>query len=833
MSLNALISLQALLLNLTGAVAYYVLTLERLQTEVLKHGIYESILNSNESCSSFCDHYQDLLQISENVGKETKLLPTDKPINFDELVDPFNCDGNRCVITLSNFRNLDMHSNQNYPMLLRRPVPGVHLSNCGEQYFGSPSKLEEIIDKSCLRATYLWMMERKVHFQPESQHCYGYLSNHSSLLFHKEYPSWNHHCPHFHIDLRRLSVKSKPWNCILDVFVLPVVSLLNWRFEFPKPFIFEGAHVATPSVFPAIANPNIQLFVLTENLSSSGQHETMSKLMAKKFSDCMLDKPSNEVYFVATFDTNLNIHSLQLIQITQECFNRNKLNPLNCNWLEISKVEIQSLQAFTSILGSRSVTSEPEGEHSFQDAVNVFGSVDPYYSKVWNAIMTNFSYVYAEHGAIACEDFKEFGYLRLYVRVDRLNGKPNINYFPVLIRNTLQTFKFVTCGTKTKAPIAIYEILRAHDTSVWLGIVLSTVAVSLTINFFQSNRLRNLPGVIISIFQILFEKDYPFKKKERREGIQFKILIGIFLLMSIILSNAYKNSNVYKMISPRRPVPYANLSDLINAGFQILSRSAHSEYNYARGVNFDKVRWFHFGHMFQITGEKEYMMIVVSEVRAVMALVGLYGALHDSQSISSNMTGILERNVSNEEALSIQAFLKSKLHPDVITAVRSTAEIAERLYHLVFYRDRKNIQQKLNNIYMEFEEKILWREFSSCNKSALLLPVKLGHNYAKRLALQNSQVSVGKESYFESNVGFFVTGFVPPMILSRVWFLKASGVWERFDKITREMLSTSVYTGVTIPKTPNMTGNIVIIFFLLGAGLSFAFLCFLLEVQRH
>lgn len=43
--------------------------------------------------------------------------------------------------------------------------------------------------------------------------------------------------------------------------------------------------------------------------------------------------------------------------------------------------------------------------------------------------------------------------------------------------------------------------------------------------------------------------------------------------MGIVLSNAYKNSNVYNMVTPRQPVLYKKFRELLEDKFQVYTRS--------------------------------------------------------------------------------------------------------------------------------------------------------------------------------------------------------------------------------------------------------------------
>jgi len=76
----------------------------------------------------------------------------------------------------------------------------------------------------------------------------------------------------------------------------------------------------------------------------------------------------------------------------------------------------------------------------------------------------------------------------------------------------------------------------------------------------------------IQVSKALLEQGDPFSSSVSSTK-RLRFSIGTFLLVAIVISNAYKSSNVYNLVLPRKPVPYENLSQLLNDSFKIYSKA--------------------------------------------------------------------------------------------------------------------------------------------------------------------------------------------------------------------------------------------------------------------
>lgn len=81
----------------------------------------------------------------------------------------------------------------------------------------------------------------------------------------------------------------------------------------------------------------------------------------------------------------------------------------------------------------------------------------------------------------------------------------------------------------------------------------------------------NFGAHYISFLKVVLEQGNPFLERVANLGT-WRPMVGLLLLVAIILSNAYKNTNVYNMIAPRQHIPYRIWRDILRDNFTIHSR---------------------------------------------------------------------------------------------------------------------------------------------------------------------------------------------------------------------------------------------------------------------
>lgn len=190
------------------------------------------------------------------------------------------------------------------------------------------------------------------------------------------------------------------------------------------------------------------------------------------------------------------------------------------------------------------------------------------YGKVWLSIMGNYTY-FSGVGRFPnlCFNGKNHTYPTGYEVTGFLNQiyfgmQPTHSNFaasgtlsPAVVSGVSGNLKLVSCGYRELERWSFSEFLQVFEPKVWIFIVISTVYVSVVLWKVASADAVSLTQTVLGSIKAILELGDPFPAKLINSR-RCHWVTGTFLVMTIILSNAYKNTNVYNMIIPRRPVPY-------------------------------------------------------------------------------------------------------------------------------------------------------------------------------------------------------------------------------------------------------------------------------------
>ncbi|CAL8135780.1 unnamed protein product [Orchesella dallaii] len=293
-----------------------------------------------------------------------------------------------------------------------------------------------------------------------------------------------------------------------------------------------------------------------------------------------------------------------------------------------------------------------------------------------------------------------------------------------------------------------------------------------------------------------------------------RLVVSCVMLVAIVLSNAYKNTNVYNMIVPREPLPYQRFEELTLNKFTIYSR---------------------IGSVY-ITSNNKYQPF---ETRNPAA------AKPPSASISEELfADFLTRqryrkqsldSPKNSEQLLRNVFSQSQLHPHMNTAVENRLKEITKLGNL---SQKINIapeyRSRFSDLVIKDGERILEEFMEQCNKTALVLPSFMCQQHKRRLHhLGRRDVFVGKEIYTNPSHSFSLGGLIPPYIVKRLSGMGASGLWEWWTKSIHEGSGLRTYTVNKALRKPTLDGNILVIFVLLVFGIFVALLCFVIENRKR
>lgn len=137
--------------------------------------------------------------------------------------------------------------------------------------------------------------------------------------------------------------------------------------------------------------------------------------------------------------------------------------------------------------------------------------------------------------------------------------------------------------------------------------------------------------------------------------------------------------------------------------------------------------------------------------------------------------------------------------------------------------EEDSLNLKITDSLKEQEMNLLYGDLKKCQNVALILPDNLCYRQAttlKRMGVKHV------------NIGYFFAGWIPRNVPVRLGGLTASGLWNWWAHFLNATLLSKhkVSETETIP-TPNLRGNILIIFISLWSGSLVSFICFVLECR--
>lgn len=446
----------------------------------------------------------------------------------------------------------------------------------------------------------------------------------------------------------------------------------------------------------------------------------------------------------------------------------------------------------------------------YTDALDLIMSA---YVHEWHSIFQNYSYgsyagktcesgrLHDENSDTTTDQSKHFefdGYL--YKNILH-------NLHSIALEDKITTMKFVSCGRRSYSLLPFQELSNVFNKEVWIAVLVSIFLLPIL------PILRGIGSVgsfetylkyFDATFRILIGLDNPLNETIlKRHSVRY-VILG-FALAALVLNNAYKSDNVYRMTLPRNIVPYTNFSDLVQNKFTVYTQLSYvalfSEYPIvSKSSVFTKKR-----HIFR--GKN------LSQVFEIQS------QLHATGNVNSRVAPNLDK----------LAYNYSDIHDEV-------QSIAEKLGYPWDWDLQTNLNFR-NNLF-RLDEQVLLKKLSSCKNIALVLPTYQCQQFAvttkRDFADVSKFVDVGEETYFKSHHVFTFKGVVPPYLIVRVKSILASGVFEWWQEIA---LLKSKYIGrssreQTLEK-PNLSGNILVVFVILLGGLALGLVCMLLECLSY
>lgn len=131
------------------------------------------------------------------------------------------------------------------------------------------------------------------------------------------------------------------------------------------------------------------------------------------------------------------------------------------------------------------------------------------------------------------------------------DGRENKKMSSIMLPDTTQALRFISCGISSMEGLLFGELFSVFDLSTWFLVLLANIVFLV-----HSELLKHISGFLegvkrfLDILNIFLEKSsQTLEFIKQRNPISAAIFLTI---MGIVINNAYKNTNVYNVVTPRK-----------------------------------------------------------------------------------------------------------------------------------------------------------------------------------------------------------------------------------------------------------------------------------------
>lgn len=421
---------------------------------------------------------------------------------------------------------------------------------------------------------------------------------------------------------------------------------------------------------------------------------------------------------------------------------------------------------------------------------------------LWLSIFGNYSYAIYEDGLFvkSCANgkFKKRNIerdetLELTIFSDN-SFQPTNDPYPILLRDDHYAMRFITCGTSDKDRPMFEELLLAFDQCTWQLLLFSIFCFFLlTLISLPCYSTTNALERILDVFAILLEKPSPIITKLKQKHPFMAMLFCT--TMGLVMSNGYRNTNVYNLSQPRPRQPLSYLFQLLEKTYSVYSRAFQLTFD---SSSIDQV-------------ERNHLIVVYN----YSSNISFYSSIH----VTSEVWSLRNDGIG-------QLAVQSEIFPVANTLLYDALNANSEIHSGTLY---EFIQQDL----LELQMMHINKELCSCNKTAFVLPQfrcdqvksEMADNCPYQLA-----ISVGNDRLSYSSIVFMLTGLIPSHIIVRLQLSKETGIWHWIISVTRRVPDTSL---PKLPVAAQLYGNIIIVFALFMTGVLICITSVFLEIIMH
>lgn len=836
--------------------------------------VHRTIMSVGDICSSIPKrglasvHVEDL-KCFDSVSQDEQQTQQEAGTitNLDEYIHQLGSLG--CFILVNNFRGFNIPQ-LNHPVVLRFP-----------RLVALPTMTRGAFDVE------LFWVPHHLYPSNSSRSARERIKRHCKLS--KFFATfWENNSGFFHlydyclmIIQHLFAFSAKPWKCEVQIGLFPLMKLYEKSCgiqHYPRMFKYEGFYMNTDYML-SLSKPTINVIV-THKLGTTGLKPFQELMVAtfRRRENDGLGGPyvSHSVFLhavvskiipnIVTREFEFVINFLKLVRASHE-------NALKSQ-TELFPVLIRHTNVYfkpENLSESIRFTSSPPPESMSVWRIDGLKCRDFSHNRVilspeavvselrglaWQSVFGN--YTFQIESRTCCSN----GVVHNYKIPDgrgiwsmylgwRIHGLMVDGLKPMVLKyvDTFRSLCFISCNSLQHEALMFHELISMYDAWIWECLICSMILLAAT-NWYLGRRGSFFKN-FLAVFKVVVGQSDPFMRRVLKSR-PLRYAAVTFLFMGTILNEGYKNENMYLIISPRKIITQEKFSQLIRGRFTVYTRTSTIKFlvqsdlaNPALPLENDN------NHI--ISSTVAYANSEVNTMTDSMLLL-------DGSSLHPLLAPFMRKLAMKHKHWfiysAIKKFFLGEFHNGNLSfdpsplfqapggilegftkftesQVQRLQEIGEKW--MASDKNRYSVavarSVELARITSNWEEKTLFSFLQNCTRAAVILPERLCVEYAMRLRIKDNQhYSIGKELFLPRTTGISLTGLIPPVIIRRIKWMEASGIWEWHSAVVRKWKVLTSAIARNRPATATMSGNVSIIFLILPVGIAPATIGILFEM---
>lgn len=313
--------------------------------------------------------------------------------------------------------------------------------------------------------------------------------------------------------------------------------------------------------------------------------------------------------------------------------------------------------------------------------------------------------------------YMDNSYEHASIEIEKILVKSNRAKRMIEFHNSLENLRFITCGERGLEPFHLHDLLTAYDGMSWICITIVVLSVSKLLSCLAE--AGSFTHCLISIIKVLVEQGDPFANRlMRRESFRW-ITVGV-LIAAIVLSNGYKNENVYDIISNRNRLMFRTFDQLQAAQVKTFTNAKNVKYSFSSSYITQGIQ----KGLENKTIENERVTvnpISLYKGHLTRFQVGNYLEVYASDDFA-DFDPIEISNSSDTKSLWLYTKLHDKTHELLLRPVRKFMEAISKHQTFDLNMDEESYDSKqLQLMYLEEQENFIIGTIGNCENSAFLL----------------------------------------------------------------------------------------------------------------